>query len=82
MDCLSGVFDYEPQIVKLEWLRNVIVGARFYGFNRHAFRAVRGDDDHERCIAVCAFELAEKVQSAQAGKIHIEEEQVRLVLFE
>jgi hypothetical protein len=78
----GGILNDEPQIVEFEWLGKIIVSAGFDGFNRHALRAVSGDDDHERAVAVIAFDFTEEIEPAHSGKVYVEEEQVWFVLFE
>jgi hypothetical protein len=58
------------------------MSAGFNGFDCHALRAMRRDDDHERRVSVAALELTQKIETAHAGKIYVEQEQVGFVLFQ
>ena len=82
MNCFRCVLYNQAEIVEFERLGKVVVGAGFDCFDGHAFRAVRGNDDHEWAIAVGAFEFAEKIEAAHSGKVYIEQEKIGLVLFQ
>ncbi len=82
MNCFGGVLDNESQIVELEWFGKIVIGAGFDSLDSHAFGAVGRNDDHERAVAVCGLDFAQEIKTAHAGKVYIEEKQVRFVLFE
>src|SRR6185503_11858312 len=82
LNCFGSVLYDEPEIVELERLRQVVVGAGFNGFDGHSLRAMRGDDDHERAVAVSGFDFAEKIEAAHSREVDIEQEKIGLVLFQ
>jgi hypothetical protein len=78
----GGVFYDEAEIIDLEGFRQVVVRACFDCLDGHAFGAVGRDYDHERRVTICAFYLAQEIETAHAGQINVEQDQVGFGLFE
>ena len=78
--CMRGIAQQNAQLLDLEWLLDIVVGAQLDGFDGRLYRPGRGDHDH-RNFGVGCMQPFEGLQPVNAGHHHIQQDGVGALQF-